>query len=225
MREKFWKSFFYIVESTYTSLLQYARFIIFPRLVILAPIFEIVEKVNDFVINLIPEEERECMSCDTICKWDEDVGINCRWITTEFINDFKCSSMSNHKLWLKVGVPLCYLQTLMYCLDFEMVHGWQLFRWWNVFCAHVVNGPHSGKRVYISRMNLIPWDANVTITFQRRQSSLCLCFAMTITKSQGQTLSNVGLYLSRHVFTHSQLYAVVSRVKTRWGFKDINNWL
>ncbi|KAK2398192.1 hypothetical protein QL285_048158 [Trifolium repens] len=48
---------------------------------------------------------------------------------------------------------------------------------------------------------------------------LCVCFAMTISKSQGQTLDHVGLYLPRPVFTHDQLYVSVSRVKIRYGIK------
>jgi ATP-dependent DNA helicase PIF1 len=35
---------------------------------------------------------------------------------------------------------------------------------------------------------------------------------MTINKNQGQTLTSVGVYLHRPVFTHDQLYVVVSRV-------------
>jgi ATP-dependent DNA helicase PIF1 len=42
---------------------------------------------------------------------------------------------------------------------------------------------------------------------------------MTINKSQGQTLGHVELYLTRPIFTHGQLYVVVSRVKTRIGLK------
>jgi ATP-dependent DNA helicase PIF1 len=42
---------------------------------------------------------------------------------------------------------------------------------------------------------------------------------MTINKSQGQTLGHVGLYLTRPIFTHGQLYVAVSRVKTRIGLK------
>ena len=45
----------------------------------------------------------------------------------------------------------------------------------------------------------------------RRQFPIRLCFAMTVNKSQGQSLKNVGLDLRSPVFTHGQLYVALSR--------------
>ena len=53
----------------------------------------------------------------------------------------------------------------------------------------------------------------------RRQFSVILSFAMTINKSQGQSLRNVGIYLSKPVFIHSQLYVALSRVRSMQGLK------
>lgn len=68
--------------------------------------------------------------------------------------------------------------------------------------THVISGNHVGNKVYIPRLSLTPSDVRIPFKFQRRQFSLALSFAMTINKSQGQSLKHVGLFLPTPVFSH-----------------------
>ncbi|KAK8947047.1 hypothetical protein KSP39_PZI007285 [Platanthera zijinensis] len=45
----------------------------------------------------------------------------------------------------------------------------------------------------------------------RKQFPVRLSFALTINKSQDQTIRNVGIYLPNHVFSHGQLYVALLR--------------
>ncbi|KAL8460861.1 hypothetical protein ACS0TY_032385 [Phlomoides rotata] len=68
-------------------------------------------------------------------------------------------------------------------------------------------------------MTLTNSDQTTPIKFQRRQFSFLLCFAMTINKNQEQSLSTVGVYLPKPVFTHGELYVAISIVKSNRGLK------
>ena len=52
----------------------------------------------------------------------------------------------------------------------------------------------------------------LAIEFKRLQFPLRLGFAMSINKSQGQTIKIVGLHLQEHCFMHGQFYVGCSRV-------------
>jgi len=68
--------------------------------------------------------------------------------------------------------------------------------------AKVISGSNIGEKVFIPRLSLSPSDVKIPFKFHRRKFSISVSFAMTINKSQGQSLKNVGIYLLRPMFSH-----------------------
>ncbi|GJU80129.1 ATP-dependent DNA helicase PIF1-like protein [Tanacetum coccineum] len=57
--------------------------------------------------------------------------------------------------------------------------------------AEIITGTKVGEKVILTRMKLSPSDKRIPFKINRRQFPISVCFAMTINKSQGQSLSNV----------------------------------
>ena len=67
--------------------------------------------------------------------------------------------------------------------------------------CEILAGNKEGQVVFLNRITLY-FDNEYPFTFKRRQFPIRLAFAMTINKAQGQTFSNVLIYLQKVVFSH-----------------------
>lgn len=172
-----------------------------------------VMKVNNHVIeNMNQQAASTYLSADTLFSDDGNAGDT---YGPELLHRLQPSGLPPHKLVLKQGALVMLIRNL----DPEegLSNGTRLIIvqcLTNAVIAMIVSECNRDEIVYIGRTEM---SAMTTygFTLQRQQLPLLPSYAMTINKSQGQTLQRVGLYLNDTVFSHGQLYVALSRCRNR----------
>ncbi|XP_076905356.1 uncharacterized protein LOC143561097 [Bidens hawaiensis] len=80
---------------------------------ILLPTNEDVQDINDRLISLFPRDEKEYLSSDSICPTEDFIDpLQANLYSPDVLNGLKISGLPNHRLVLKVGVPVMLLRNI-----------------------------------------------------------------------------------------------------------------
>ena len=162
--------------------------------------------IDASLIHQFPGDVITYRSIDSTISDDEAVHF-----PTEFLNSRRTLRSSTTRADTQKGLPIILLRSLnpprlmngMRCI---MKKGTA-----NLIEAKISLGSFTGEVVVIPRIPLIPSDSELPFQFRRVQFPVRPCFAMTINKSQGQTLKEVGIDLSTPSFSHGMLYVAQSQ--------------
>jgi len=154
------------VETTYPNILDsMTNIAYFQEKAILTPKNSIVKQINDYMLDLIPRKAKMYFSYDSPLSTNPNGDAIDDVHTPEFLNTINTLGLPNHKLRLKVGVPMMLLRNIdqrsELCNDTRLI----ITRMGKfVLEGKVISGSNICKTIFIPR-SLTPSDVKIPFKF------------------------------------------------------------
>ena len=180
-----------------------------------------VDDMNHNILNEFPGEEIVFQSSDSVKNDGLGPGEEFMY-PVEYLNSINTSGLPLSKLKLKIGAPVMILRNM----DPESgvcngTRGILTCRSQCVLEICLLTGDSAGQTVFLPHINTSPADELLPFKLFCCQFPARLAFSMTINKSQGQSLKDVGISFLSPVFTHGQFYVAISHVTSVNNIKAI----
>jgi len=141
---------------------------------ILAPKNTNVDEVNNAILESLFEELRTYLSANSLTPTEEGASVAAgvsmdSLYLVESPNTLQFDGIANHKLKLKVGVPILLLRNLNQSIG--LCNGTRLIvkrLGQHVIEAEIITGNNVGKRVFIPRIIMSPSGTNWPFVLRRR---------------------------------------------------------
>ena len=177
-----------------------------------------VNDFNDVLVDRMPGEEI-CFEAANHVEVPEDAA-RAEPFAVAYLQCISLASISPSCLRLKIGAPIILLRNLS--LREGLCNGTRM-RLLGIrrTCLQVaiMGEKLDGKICLLPRIKLTISDDDIPFILERTQFPVHLCLAISVNKSQTQSLQPVGIDLSTCTFTHGQLYVALSRVEFVTGRK------
>jgi len=175
-----------------------------------------VNDFNDVLVERMPGVEHKFEAINRV-NIPEDAAV-AEPFAVEYLQSISLASIPPSCLRLKIGAPLILIRNLSpregLCNGTRMrVLGIRR----TCLQVAILGGTFDGMIRLLPRIKLTTSEEDLPFILERTQFPVRLCFAMTVNKSQGQSLDQVGVDLRSPAFSHGQLYVALSRVTSLNG--------